>query len=149
MSPGTGHVLLVEGHEVGQVLLADTYLRRLRGMLLRRRLPPSLLLVPGGSVHGVGMTVGLDVAVLVPAPPATSRQGPAPTRTPGPGAGPDRAARLGDMVVAKVARLRPFLLVGAVRGTVAVLETPVGGLERWGVGVGSTVRVVPSRPQAQ
>ena len=48
--------------------------------------------------------------------------------------------------MARTARLRPFLLVGAVRGTVAVLETPLGGLARWGIGVGSVVQVVPAPP---
>ena len=118
---GTAHVLVVDGREVGEVVLADTYLRRLRGMMLRRRLPQSLLLVPGGSVHGMGMTVSLDVAVLVDGPAGGS---------------------VGDgLVVARTARLRPFLLVTAVRGTRAVLETPLGGLARWGVEVGSLVQV--------
>ena len=118
---GASHVLLVDGREVGEVVVADTYLRRLRGMLLRRRLPESLLLVPGGSVHGMGMTVSLDVAVLVP--------------------GPAGGSVTDGLVVARIARLRPFLLVTAVRGTRAVLETPVGGLARWGVEVGSVVQV--------
>lgn len=121
------HVLVVDGREVGEVVLADTYLRRLRGMLLRRRLPESLLLVPGGSVHGMGMTVALDVAVLVDRP--------------GTGSG---GVLADGLVVAKTALLRPLLLVTAVRGTRAVLETPVGGLARWGVGVGSLVQVRPA-----
>lgn len=121
-----GSRLLVGGHEVRDVVVADTYLRRLRGMLLRRRLPEALLLVPGGSVHGMGMTRSLDVAVLRPA---------------GPG-GRGRRSPHEPMTVAKVGLLRPFALVGGVRGACATLEAPAGRFESWGLQVGDEVRLV-------
>lgn len=97
-------------------------------MLLRRPLPTALLLLPGGSVHGVGMTAALDVAVLRPvSPPARGR---VPAGAP--------------MQVAKLARLRPFGFVGSVRGACATLEAPAGAFARWGVEVGDEVLVVAS-----
>lgn len=99
--------------------VADTYLSRLRGMLGRRELPAGLLFVPGGGVHGVGMTRSLDVAMLVPLEGAAG------------GVGPYRVAR--------TAVLRPFGLVNARPGVRAVLEAPVGSLDAWGVVEGATV----------
>lgn len=100
------------------VEVADTYLRRLRGMLGREVLPEALLLVPGGGVHGVGMRVPLDVAML------------------------GRGGGAGRYRVLKVARLRPFGLVNGARGTVAVLEAAAGSLERWGTAVGDEIELV-------
>ncbi len=100
--------------------VADTYWTRLRGMLARREPPAGLLLVPGGSVHGVGMTRSLDVAMLVPLEGA------------GRGVGPYRVAR--------TAVLRPFGLVTSRHGVRAVLEASVGSLAAWGVVEGATVR---------
>lgn len=102
------------------VVLANTYWRRLRGMLGRSPLPPGLLLVPGGSVHGMGMTASLEVAVLGPAHPEADRV-------------------LGPHRVLKTAVLRPMGLVGSAPGARSVLEAPVGSFERWGVIDGSTV----------
>lgn len=124
--------LLVAGREVAEVVVADTYLRRLRGMLLRRRLPDALLLVPGGSVHGMGMTRSLDVAVLRPS-------------TPG---GRGRRSPHEPMTVANVGLLRPFALVGGVRGACATLEAPAGRFQAWGLGVGDEVRLVDGGPAA-
>ncbi|WP_380164497.1 hypothetical protein [Jannaschia sp. R86511] len=118
--------LLVGGRDVSDVLLADTYWRRLRGMLGRRTLPPALLLHPGGSVHGMGMTRSLDVAVLVPRD--RPDRGRVPVDAP--------------MRVAKLAVLRPFALVTGVRGACATLEAPVGGFAGWGLSVGDEVQVV-------
>lgn len=110
----------VPGVEVAGVEVADSYLTRLRGMLFRSELPAGLLFVPGGSVHGVGMTRRLDVAMLVPVDDASDRV-----------AGPFR--------VAKVAVLAPFGLVGSRRGVRCVLEAPVGSFARWGLVEGSVV----------
>lgn len=115
-----GLVLLVDGREVAEVELAATYLRRLRGMLGRRRLPEALLLVPGGSVHGMGMTVSLDVAQLVP---ATGR----------------RRQVVGEHTVARTGLLRPFGLLGSARGVRSTLEAPAGSFARWGLEPGVTV----------
>lgn len=117
--------LVLAGQEVCDVVLADTYLRRLRGMLGRPRLPPALLLHPGGSVHGMGMTRSLDVAVLVRADPGER----------------GRTTPVTPMRVAKVSRLRPFGFVAGVKGACATLEAPVGSFERWGLAVGDDVAV--------
>jgi uncharacterized membrane protein (UPF0127 family) len=99
--------------------VAATYGTRLRGMLARRELPTGLLFVPGGSVHGMGMTRSLDVALLVPLEGAERVTGP--------------------YRVARTAVLRPFGLVTSRRGVRAVLEAPVGSLAAWGVVEGATV----------
>lgn len=103
---------MVDGREVTDVLVADTYWTRLRGMLGRRPLPPALLLRPSGSVHGMGMREPLDVAMLAP-----------------------------DGTVLATRVLRPRGLVTAPRGTRDVLEAPVGSFARWGVREGSAVTV--------
>jgi uncharacterized protein len=103
--------LLIDGTQVGEVIVADTYLRRLRGMLGRRPLPAALVLSPANSVHGIGMREALEVAVL------------------------DR-----DGAVLRVGVLRPWRATATVRGGRRVLEAPVGAFERWKLGVGSTVQ---------
>ncbi len=103
--------LFVDGTRVGEVIVADTYVRRLRGMLGRRPLPEALVLVPGNSVHGIGMREPLDVAVL------------------------DRVG-----TVLRVQVLHPWRATASVRGGKQVLEAPVGSFARWQLGVGSTVR---------
>lgn len=118
-----GRTAVIRTAQQGDVVveMADTYWRRLRGMLGRRRLPDALLLVPGNSVHGMGMLAALDVAQLEPA----SEQG-------------DGAWR-----VRRTAVLRPMGLVGSRRGVRAVLEAPAGSFERWGLGPGDLVHLAP------
>lgn len=115
------------GVVVPGVEVADTYWTRLRGMLARSEPPPGLLLVPGGSVHGVGMTRSLDVAMLAPLE------------------GADRVA--GPFRVVRVAVLAPFGLVGSRRGVRCVLEAPVGSFAAWGLVEGSLVALEqPAQP---
>lgn len=104
--------LLVDGREVARLLLADTAPARLRGMLLRRPLPPALLLSPASSVHGLGMVETLEVALL------------------------DR-----DMCVRHLLRLRPCGMTRPRRQIRSVLEAPVGSFEQWGLRVGSQVAI--------
>lgn len=104
--------LVVDGVDRAPLLVADTALTRLRGMLLRRQLPPALLLRPANSVHGIGMLVPLDVALLDP-----------------------------DLRVRHVLRLRPCGLVRPRRGVHSVLEAPAGSFAQWRLGVGSHVHV--------
>ena len=126
--PAPGPVLLVvDGRDVAEVVLADTYLRRARGMLWRKRLPAALLLVPGGSVHGMGMTTSLDVALLSPVSGG-------------------RLDVVGEHRVHRTALLRPFGLVGSRRGVRSTLEAPAGSFHRWNLTQASVVafRVGPA-----
>lgn len=102
--------LVVDGRDVAPLVLADTWARRARGMLWRRRLPESMWFVGESSVHGVGMTTSLDVAQL------------------------DDAGR-----VVRTHVLRPFALVAPRRGVVDVLEAPAGSFARWGLQEGSVL----------
>lgn len=107
-----GERLVVDGREVGPLLLANTARTRLRGMLGRRPLPPALLLRPANSVHGLGMLATLEVALLDT-----------------------------DLRVRHVLRLRPFGLTRPRRGVTSVLEAPVGSFREWGLTVGSQLTV--------
>lgn len=111
MATGTER-LVVDGVDRGPLVLANTALARLRGMLGRRPLPPALLLRPGGSVHGLGMLAALDVALLD-----------------------------GDDQVLRVLLLRPFGLTRPRRGVRSVLESPAGTFASWGLTPGSRVQV--------
>ena len=104
--------LVVDGAEVAPLLVADTFLSRLRGMLGRRPLPPALLLRPANSVHGMGMRDPLDVAVL------------------------DSAG-----VVLATSVLRPGRATRSTPGGRQVLEAPVGSFTRWELSVHSQVDV--------
>lgn len=102
--------LLIDDVPVADLVVADTFGSRLRGMLARRELPDALLLVPCRSVHGLGMTQALDVAFCAP-----------------------------DGQVLAVSVLRPMGLANAPRGTSQVLESPRGRFERWGLAPGRRV----------
>lgn len=104
--------LRTDGRPVARAEVADTWASRLRGLLGRRTLPEALLLSPERSVHGAGMRVPLDVALL------DSRG-----------------------VVLAVQVLRPWAVTRPRPGVTAVLEAPVGSFARWGLRVGSTVSV--------
>ncbi|MBO0922992.1 DUF192 domain-containing protein [Cellulomonas sp. zg-ZUI199] len=102
--------LFVDGREVADVVIADTWARRARGMLGRRPLPASMWFVGEAGVHGMGMTQPLDVALL------------------------DDAGRVVATTV-----LRPFGMTRPRRGVVDVLEAPRGSFAAWGLVVGSTL----------
>ena len=104
--------LTIDGTDQSEVVVADTPLRRLRGMLGRRPLPPALILRPTSSVHGIGMREALDIAVLDT-----------------------------DGVVLTIAVLRPMRATAPVRRGKQVLEAPVGSFARWGLERGSRVTV--------
>jgi len=103
----------MNGVNVATAEIADTWLLRLRGLLGRRELPEALVLRPGNSVHGIGMRVPLDVALL------------------------DR-----DGHVLRTLVLRPWGMTMPRSGAVAVLEAPVGSFERWGLRTGARVELV-------
>jgi len=104
--------LVIDGTDQSEVVVADTPLRRLRGMLGRRPLPPALILRPTSSVHGIGMREALDIAVLD-----------------------------ADGTVLAVTVLRPMRATAPVRRGKQVLEAPVGSFARWGLERGSRVAV--------
>ncbi len=106
--------LQVDGTTVAEIEVAATWVTRLRGLLGRRSLPAGLWLEPERSVHGAGMRVPLDVAVLD-----------------------------GDGRALAVLVLRPWRATRPRTGGVAVLEAPRGSFERWGLVPGSVVRRVP------
>lgn len=105
--------LIVDGVDVAPLLVADRWAVRARGMLARRPLPEAMWFVGEGSVHGVGMTRSLDVALL------------------------DADGRVVATTV-----LRPFGATLPRRGVVDVLEAPRGRFDAWGLGPGSTLRRV-------
>ncbi|ADG75460.1 protein of unknown function DUF192 [Cellulomonas flavigena DSM 20109] len=105
-----GDRLIVDGREVADLLVADTWARRARGMLARRPLPAAMWFVGETGVHGVGMTRSLDVALL------------------------DREGR-----VVATSVLRPFGMTRPRRGVVDVLEAPRGSFATWGLVPGSVL----------
>lgn len=102
--------LLVDGVVVDSIEIADTFWRRFRGLMLRRRLPAGLLLDPENSVHGMWMRHKLDIASI------------------------DADGR-----VLSVQILRPWRISTRVSGTRSVLEAPAGNFTRWGLEVGSRI----------
>jgi len=102
--------LIVDGRDVAQVVVADTWARRARGMLARRSPPEAMWFVGESGVHGVGMTRSLDVALL------------------------DRDGRVLATTV-----LRPFGMTRPRRGVVDVLEATRGNFDAWGLTVGSAL----------
>ena len=100
----------MDGRDVADVWVADTWATRARGMLARRPLPPAMWFVGEPSVHGVGMLQALDVA---------------------------HVDSSGTVLAVHV--LRPFGLVGPRKGAVDVLEAPRGSFARWGLVPGSRV----------
>jgi uncharacterized membrane protein (UPF0127 family) len=102
--------LFVDGRRVALSDVADTWASRFRGLLGRRELPEALVLSPESSVHGIGMRVPLDVALLD-----------------------------GDGVVLRALVLRPWGVTRPQRGTASILEAPLGSFGPWGLHLGSTV----------
>ena len=100
---------------VERLLVADSPLARMRGLLGRRALPSGegLLLRPAGSVHTAFMRFPIDVVFL-------DREG---------------------AVVGIAPELRPWRAAGR-RGARAVLELPAGECERRGLQTGDRVEVV-------
>lgn len=104
--------LRVDGRDVSALWIADTFVGRARGLLGTRSIEGALLIRPGNSVHGLGMTYPLDVALL------------------------DRS-----MQVRHVLRLRPFGLSRPRRGIRQVLEAEAGAFSAWGLTVGSRLTI--------
>lgn len=105
--------LIVDGRDTCDLLVAGSYLTRLRGLLGTRGTSGALLLSPCNGVHGVGMVYSLDVALL------------------------DQ-----DWTVRHTAVLRPFGLVPPRRGVRLVLEAQRGAFERWGLTTGSRLGAI-------
>lgn len=78
------------------------------------------------SVHGMGMVISLDVALLADAP-----SGPAGHKADDPG----------ELTVLRVVRMRPMGLVIPRRGVRHVLEAQAGAFAAWGLAPGSRISV--------
>jgi uncharacterized membrane protein (UPF0127 family) len=104
--------LVVDRQTVASLRLANTYWARLRGLLGTRRSRGALLISPGNSVHGLGMTYSLDVAQLDV-----------------------------DLTVRHTTTLLPFGLVAPQRGVRHVLEAERGAFARWGLRPGSKLSI--------
>lgn len=109
--------LVVDGTVVARIELAETFVRRFRGLMLRRDLPAGLLLRPERSVHGMWMRQPLDVASID-----------------------------ADGLVLATEVLRPWRTSKHIPGTRQVLEAPVGSFAGWGLLKGSltTVTTAPN-----
>lgn len=97
-----------------RVQVADNFLQRLRGLILRSPaslpLGTGLLIAPCNSIHMMFMRFAIDVVYLAE-----------------------------DYTVVKtVKNVRPWLGISACfkKGTWAVLELPIGSIEHYGVAVG-------------
>lgn len=95
---------------VHKIVVADNWLRRLRGLLGTSTLPrgSGLLLAPCRAVHTIGMRYSIDVVFL------------------------DRHNRIRKTIT----QVAPFRLCAAHRHTCSVLELPSGTVRRSGLRIG-------------
>ncbi len=107
---GRGDVLLVDGHEVAQLELADTYGSRRRGLLKRDGVEGAFWLVPCRHAHTLGMRFAIDVALVD-----------------------------GDGVVLHTQTMRPGRLSAVRLGCRSVVEAEAGAFTQWGLTAGSRV----------
>lgn len=104
--------LLRSGEVLASLEVADTRVARRRGLLGRDGIEGALLLRPARSVHSIGMRFPLDVAWC------------------------DR-----DLVVLRVAALRPNRMTRPVARAAAVLEAEAGSFARWNLVVGDQLEL--------
>jgi uncharacterized membrane protein (UPF0127 family) len=104
--------LWADGRDIAPLRTADAYLSRARGLLFTRGIEGALLISPGNSVHGLGMTYSLDVALLD-----------------------------SDLVVVHTLPLRPFGVTRPRGGVKHVLEAERGALARWGLTPGTRLEI--------
>lgn len=104
--------LWVDGNDVAPLSLADTYLRRTRGLLGTRGIDGALLISPGNSVHGMGMLYPLDIALLD-----------------------------ADLQVLHTLVLRPFGATRPRRDVKHVLEAQRGAFADWQLSAGSRLQI--------
>ncbi len=104
--------LWVDGVEVGAVELADTYLRRLRGLLGRDGIEGAILFRPGNSIHTLGMRFAIDVAHCD-----------------------------ADLVVLRTITMARHRLGKPIRGAKVVVEAEAGRFAEWGLAKGSRLRL--------
>lgn len=99
-----------------EVMLADSFLTRLAGLMFRRRLPPAtgLLLVPCNSVHMCFMRFAIDVVYI------------------------DK-----EYTIIKVVKnLKPWLSVSMCSRAWATLEMTAGEAERCGCSAGKKITLI-------
>lgn len=96
-----------------RIIIADTFFRRLKGLMLTKQLPGGhgLLIRPCKSVHTYFMKYNIDVLHL------------------------DEAGKIVGMELS----LKPGRMGAVIRGTQSVLELPEGTLGQAGAQVGQTV----------
>lgn len=104
--------LVVDGTVVARIELAETFVRRFRGLMLRRELPAGLLLKPERSVHSMWMRQSLEVASI----------------------------DSGGVVLATEV-LRPWRASKHTPGTRQILEAPLGSFARWELQKGSLITI--------
>ena len=94
-----------------EMMLADSFLTRLAGLMFRRRLPPAtgLLLVPCNSVHMCFMRFAIDVVYI------------------------DKEYK----IIKVVKNLKPWVGLSMCRNAWATLEMTAGEAERCGLKLGS------------
>ncbi|MGH9616656.1 MAG: DUF192 domain-containing protein [Acidobacteriaceae bacterium] len=102
-----------------RIAVADTFLRRLIGLLGRRRLDPDagLWIVPSSGVHTFGMLFPIDVVAL------------------------DRQRR----VYAVWPNLRPWRISGVSWKIHSVIELPAGSIQRRGIRPGDELELLDER----
>jgi uncharacterized membrane protein (UPF0127 family) len=106
--------LVVDGRDVAPVEIATSGRARRRGLLGRSGLTGAFVLRPAASVHTFGMRFAIDVACC------------------------DRSG-----VVVAVRTLPPGRVTRPRPLARTVIEAEAGAFARWGLAVGSTVRVAP------
>ncbi len=109
--------LVGDGKVVASAEVADSFGRRLKGLLGRDELEGAFVLLGARSVHTIGMRFAIDVAWCD-----------------------------ADMVVLRTLTLRPYRVTRAVRSARAVIEAPAGAFERWGVAVGDELELKTVNP---
>jgi uncharacterized membrane protein (UPF0127 family) len=111
-SSTTGSWLVLDGHVLASLEVAETWRSRSRGLLGRDGIDGAILLRPARSVHTFRMRFPIDVAHVD-----------------------------ADMNVLRVCTMRPNRIGAPVWRARSVIECEAGALARWGVQVGDQLEV--------
>lgn len=106
--------LNINGHSVKRAIIADTWLRRLTGLLfVPRDAFDAIWLSPCRSIHTIGMRYAIDILFL------------------------DQR----NKVVGLKENLRPLRVCNGPSGTRSTIELPAGGIKQYKVSLGTNVIV--------